>query len=145
MKELKGNSGAHIIINVAPFGVVKKLRQCVAEELKSVNINIGNPESLNELKGAFNNNVSKYLNDFKNLILGLETSDRFQDVMWQCLSCCVYDNKQIKESLFDDIEQAREDYDLIVYECMKENLAPFFSNLIGRLSILGNSKEEVQQ
>lgn len=145
MKELQGNNGAHIIINAAPFGVVKQLRQCVAEQLKAISIDIGNPETLNELKGAFNNNVSRYLNDFKNLILGLETSNRFQEVMWQCLSHCVYDNKQIKESLFDDIEQARNDYDLIVYECIKENLAPFFSNLIGKLSILENSKEEVQQ
>lgn len=142
MKELIGHNGAKIIINPASFALVRRLRQCIANELKNVSIDIGNPNSLNDLKQAFNSNVSKYLNQLKDLILGLETSQQFNDVIWECLSCCVYDNKQIKMSLFDDVEEARQDYDLIVYECLKENLAPFFSSLAGKLSALGTTSEK---
>lgn len=145
MKELKGSHGAKIVINSAPFGVVKQLRRCFANELLKIQIDIGNPESLTQLKQEFGNNVSKYLNSFKNLLLGLEVSKDFEDVMWQCLKECLYDNKVINENLFNDIPEAREDYDIIVYECVKENLGPFFKSLGGLLSTPSPLIEEVQK
>ena len=58
MREIKGSSGAHIIINAAPFAVVKRLRRCFAEEFRRISIDIGNPGSLAEIKEEFGNNVS---------------------------------------------------------------------------------------
>lgn len=143
MKEFNGSNGAKIVINSAPFGVVKKLRKCIAQELKNIQIDIGNPDSLAALKQEFGNNVSKYLNSFKNLLLGLETSQDFEDVMWECLKECLYDHKAITPLLFDDIPEAREDYDRIVYEAAKENLGPFFKSLGGLLSTPNLMTEEV--
>ena len=145
MKEIKGSNGAKIVINCAPFGVVKKLRKCIAQQLKELQIDIGNPDSLAALKKEFGDNVSKYLNSFKNLLLGLEISQDFEDVMWECLKECLYDNKQIIPTLFDDIPEAREDYDKIVYESIKENLGPFFKSLGGLLSTPNLLTEEVQE
>ena len=145
MREIKGSSGAHIIINAAPFAVVKRLRRCFAEEFRRISIDIGNPGSLAEIKEEFGNNVSKYLNNLKDIILGLETSQEFENVMWDCLRDCLYDNKAITPTLFDDLPTVRDDYDLIVFECIKENLSPFFKSLGGLLSIHNGSSEIVQK
>ena len=140
MRELVGQNGVKIVINAASMLVVKKLRKCIASEFLKVNIDIGNPKKLEELKREFEKNISKYINDIKNVILGLELSDQFEDVMWQCLKCCTYDNKQIVPTLFDDIEEARADYDYLVIECLKENLTPFFGRLTGVLSMAGQTR-----
>ena len=145
MKEIKGSTGAKIVINSASFSVVKKLRKCFAQELKNIQIDIGNPDSLDALKREFGHNVSKYLNSFKNLLLGLEMSQDFEDVIWECLKECLYDNKAITPLLFDDIPEARQDYDIIVYECVKENLSPFFKILSGLLSTPSPLIDEVQK
>lgn len=145
MKELTGHNGAKIVINSAPFKVVKQLRKCIAQELKELQIDIGNPDSLLALKKEFGNNVSKYLNSLKNLLLGLETSEEFERVVWLCLQECLYDQKAITPTLFDDIERAREDYDLIVYECVKENLGPFFKSLGGMFATPNLLTEEILQ
>ncbi len=145
MREVKGSEGAKIIINSTSFKNVKRLRRCLAEQLKEVNIDIGNPSSLEEIKQEFNGHVSKYLNNFKNILLGLELSQEFEDVMWDCLKDCVYDNKAITPTLFDDLPEVRNDYDLIVYECIKENLAPFFKSLGGLFAAHDLSNELVQK
>lgn len=140
MRELMGENGAKIVINAAPMLVVKKLRKCIASEFLKVNIDVGNPKKLEELKQAFEKNISKYINDIKNVVLGLELSDQFEDVVWQCFKYCTYDNKQIVPALFDDIEEARVDYDYLVIECLKENLTPFFGRLTGMFSMVGQTK-----
>lgn len=145
MREIRGINGAAIVINPAPFKLVKQLRGCIANELKKIQIDIGNPESLDAIKKEFNGNVSKYLNYIKDILLNLETSENFERVIWDCLKECLYDNKSITQLLFDDIPAAREDYDLIVYECIKENMAPFFKSLGGMLSTLKVSTESVQE
>ena len=145
MREIRGVNGAAIIINPASFKLVKQLRGCIANELKKIQIDIGNPQSLDAIKKEFNGNVSKYLNCFKDILLNLETSESFENVVWNCLKECLYDNKAITPTLFDDIPSAREDYDLIVYECIKENMAPFFKSLGGLLSAPKASTELVQE
>lgn len=131
MKELKGCNGARIVINPAPFKQVKRLRQVIAEELKQHNIDIGNPASLKELFDHVRGNVSEYLNLIKDILLGLETSEKFSEVMWACMLSCTYNDITIKESLFDDLPAAREDYDLIQKEVVQVNLAPFIKPLAG--------------
>lgn len=131
MKEFRGTNGAKIVINEAPMRDVKKLRQVIAKELMKNNIDIGNPRSIQELIGTVNNNISTYLNLIKNILLGLETSDEFNTIMWQCMKICLYDEKTITEQLFDDIPEARSDYDLIQKEVIQVNLAPFMKPLLG--------------
>lgn len=136
MKEFKGINGAKIVINEAPMRDVKRLRQVIAKELMKQNIDIGNPRSIQELIGTVNNHISTYLNIIKNTLLGLEVSEEFNSIMWQCMKICTYDEKTITEQLFDDIPEARVDYDLIQKEVIQVNLAPFMKPLLGMFSTL---------
>lgn len=131
MREFKGINGAKIVINEAPMRDVKRLRQVIAKELMKQNIDIGNPRSIQELIGTVNNHISTYLNIIKNILLGLEVSEEFNSIMWQCMKICTYDDKTITEQLFDDIPEARVDYDLIQKEVIQVNLAPFMKLLLG--------------
>ena len=136
MKEFKGTNGAKIVINEAPMRDVKRLRQVIAKELMKQNIDIGNPRSIQELIGTVNNHISTYLNIIKNVLLGLEVSEEFNSIMWQCMKICTYDDKTITEQLFDDIPEARIDYDLIQKEVIQVNLAPFMKPLLGMFATL---------
>lgn len=145
MKELKGHNGVKIVINPAPFKLVKRLRQCIAKELLKHKVDVGNPTSFDDLKGSIKGNISEYLNIIKDIILGLEVSEDFESVLWECMSECTYKNIAITESLFDDIPTAREDYDLIVMEVIQENLAPFLKSLLGLFAMQEVPTEENQQ
>ena len=131
MKELNGVNGARIELNPAPFKTVKRLRQVLAKELLAHKIDIGNPKSLADLKKQVGNNVSEYVNLIKDVLLGLEVSDEFTSVIWDCLRHCLYNKIAINEQLFDDVPEAREDYDTIVVEVIKLNIAPFMKSLHG--------------
>lgn len=145
MKEFKGTNGAKIVINEAPMRDVKRLRQVIAKELMKQNIDIGNPRSIQELIGTVNNHISTYLNIIKNTLLGLEVSEEFNSIMWQCMKICTYDEKTITEQLFDDIPEARVDYDLIQKEVIQVNLAPFMKPLLGMFSTLNEETTNNQQ
>ena len=69
-------------------------------------------------------------------MLGLEVSEEFNSIMWQCMKICTYDEKTITEQLFDDIPEARVDYDLIQKEVIQVNLAPFMKPLLGMFATL---------
>lgn len=43
---------------------------------------------------------------------------------------------RVEERLFDDVPEAREDYYMIVFECIKENILPFFKGLLSKLKTL---------
>ena len=145
MREFKGINGAKIVINEAPMRDVKRLRQVIAKELMKQNIEIGNPRSIQELIGTVNNHISTYLNIIKNTLLGLEVSEEFNSIMWQCMKICTYDDKTITEQLFDDIPEARVDYDLIQKEVIQVNLAPFMKPLLGMFSTLNEETTNTPQ
>lgn len=131
MKELNGVNGARIELNPAPFKTVKRLRQVIAKELLAHKIDIGNPKTLKDLKKQIGDNISDYVNLVKDVLLGLEVSEEFTDVIYQCMRECTYNKIAINEQLFDDVQEAREDYDKIVMEVIKINIAPFMKPLTG--------------
>lgn len=139
MKQLKGTTGKIITINPAKFKHTKLLRECIARELMKHKIDIGNPKTLEQISKNIKENIGELINLLKDVLLGLETSQEFNNVIWLCLQECTYDNAMITEQLFDDIPEYREDYDLIVMEVVKENLRPFLKSLNG---LLPTTKEE---
>ena len=143
MKEFKGLSGGKIVINCSSMSNVKKLRKALAVELKKVNIDVGDPKNLAELSGTFKD-TNKWINIFKDVLLGLETSESFDNIIMECMKDCTYDNIMITESFFDDKPEARQDYDRIVMEVVKENLAPFLKGVSGMLSQSGMLTENSQ-
>lgn len=138
MKEFKGLSGGKIVVNCSSMHNVKKLRKALAVELKKVNIDVGDPKNLAELSGTFKD-TNKWINIFKDVLLGLETSETFDNIIMECMKDCTYDNIMITETFFDDKPEARQDYDRIVMEVVKENLAPFLKGVSGMLSQNGIS------
>lgn len=131
MKEFKGENGDRIVINTTSMANVKALRKCLAQELLKQNIDITNVESISALKQQMTGAVLIGL--IKNVLCSLECSEEFDRVMEKCLKDCTFRGITISEQLFDDIEEAREDYDKIRLECIKENLAPFFKKVVGLL------------
>lgn len=143
MKEFKSSTGKKIVINCASMKNAKRLRKALANELLKVNIDVGNPKDLSELSNTFKD-TNKWLNIFKEILLGLETSEDFDNVISDCMKECTYDNIMITEDLFDDKPEMREDYDRIVMEVVKENLRPFLKGVSGMLSAVGISTEKAQ-
>ena len=68
------------------------------------------------------------LNTVKNGAFTLLSSQEIEDVLWECFDRCLYNNKKITKSLFDE-EQVAEDYLEIAKEVMVLNLAPFRRSL----------------
>jgi len=140
-KEFKGQSGKRIVINIASFKESAQLKACIAKELLTQNIDLGNADSLAGLKDELNNSVPKLLNTAKNLLLSCEVSEEFNTALFNCLRHCTYDNIKVDERLFDDVPEAREDYYTIVFECIKENILPFFKGLLSKLKTLNPTKD----
>jgi len=145
MREIKGQNGAKIVINASSMKNVKRLRQCIAKELLKHKIDLGNTSSLTDIANTLKDNLPKLINLLKDVLLGMEISEEFETVIYACLSDCTYNNIQIREQLFDDIPEAREDYDRIILEVIKENLAPFTKGLLGTSSISSLMTKESSQ
>ena len=132
MKEFKGCNGAKIVINEATWGDVRKLKKVLAIELLKLGIDIDK-----EFLGQTEENLmvgSKLFQLLKDVYLTLEASDDFNDEIMNCLQYCHYDNIQIKEQLFDDKPEAREDYYDMVIGCLEVNLSPFIKKILSKFS-----------
>lgn len=137
-KEFKGQNGKRIVINTASFKEATALKKAIEKELLKTNVSL-DVKSLQEINEKYS--MIEFLNLAKNFIFSCETSDEFERVLFECLKHCTYDNIQIKEQLFDDVPEAREDYYMIVFECIKENVLPFFKSLLSKFSALKAIKE----
>ena len=132
MKEFKGCNGAKIVINEATWGDVRKLKKVLAIELLKLGIDIDK-----EFLGQKEENLmvgSKLFQLLKDVYLTLEASDDFNDEIMNCLQYCTYDNIQIKEHLFDDKPEAREDYYDMVIGCLEVNLSPFIKKILSKFA-----------
>lgn len=145
MKEFKGCNGAKIVINEATWGDVRRLKKVLAEELLKLGIDLDKGFFGADKKDLFIG--SKLFELIKNVYLTLEASDKFNDEIMNCLKYCTYDNIQIKESLFDDKIEAREDYYDMVIGCLEVNLAPFikkiYSKFMEQMKLSDNDKQEL--
>ena len=147
-KEFKGNSGARIVINSASFKEATALKKCIEKELINAKLpfEIGKVGGISEAATELNKHgLSDLIEMAKNIVLSCDTSEEFEKALFACLKYCLYDNIQIDEQLFDDKKEAREDYYTIVYECVKENILPFFKGLLSKSSILKPIKEKNQE
>ncbi len=132
MKEFKGCNGAKIVINEATWGDVRRLKKVLAIELLKLGIDIDK-----EFLGQSEENLmvgSKLFQLLKDVYLTLEASDDFNDEIMNCLQYCHYDNIQIKEQLFDDKPEAREDYYDMVIGCLEVNLSPFIKKIVSKFT-----------
>lgn len=126
------STGNPVIIHCAPMKDVQRLKQVIFNEVKKSPIGIklvGGDKTLFEKELDFTGVI-----DFiKDTLIGIDTSEEFNDAIFQCLACCTYKKVyKIDEALFDreDIPEARQDYYEIIFACVEENLRPFIQSLI---------------
>lgn len=123
--EYKSESGAKVVINPADWRDAVALKSAIAKELSKSDLSI-DIETISK---------SQDITEFVKLFLVLDSSDVVYAAVFKCLIRCTYKGEKIEEATFEDLE-AREDYYEIVFNCIKENISPFFKGLRSRFSQL---------
>lgn len=148
MKEFNAtNTGNKVIINCAKTREVQRLKQVILNEIKKYPIGV-------KLIGEGPSVLTKELDftgvlDFiKNTLISIDTSEDFNEAIFNCLQYCTYKTVyKINEELFDndEVPEAREDYYEIIVACVEENLRPFVKSLISAWKTHSNITEYVQK
>lgn len=135
-KEVKlQNSGKMLIINTASTAEVKYLKNVLLEEFKKYPLGLkllGNTESVFDKQVDF----TSVFDFIKNVLISVDISETAENAIFDCLKHCVYDRThKVTLDLFDEIEEAREDYYEIIFACIEENLRPFIKSLVSMWKI----------
>lgn len=135
-KEVKlQNSGKMLIINTASTAEVKYLKNVLLEEFKKYPLGLkllGNTESVFDKQVDF----TSVFDFIKNVLISVDISETAENAIFDCLKHCVYDRThKVTLDLFDEIEEAREDYYEIIFACIEENLKPFIKSLVSMWKI----------
>ena len=131
------NTGKSVKINPASFKEAIALKKEVLKCLK--NAGIIEDINIDKLK---NLNVADLFTSLSNLIITMDTSNGFENALFDCLKVCIYDGKYaITSQLFDDKPELQEDYYEIVSKCCEVNLRPFFKSLYSELSTRINAMD----
>lgn len=120
MAEITTKAGADLVIRPASFKDAMALKNAVLKEIAGGDLDLGA-----NIGGA---------EDIVKVFAKVDSSEGVQKALMKCLERCTYDKARITEQLFDDNHKAREDYYEIIIACAKENLSPFFKNLLTGLS-----------
>jgi len=138
MKEFTTENGKkRVVINCATVKEVQNLKKVIFNELKKSPLGLkltGGPDSLFGKEVDF----TGIMDFIKNALIGIDTSEEFEDAIFACLKHCTYDTVyKIDSELFDNdqVPQAREDYYEILYVCLEENLRPFLKSLVATWKI----------
>ena len=123
----KTENNAELVINEAEFEQVMELKKAIQENLKSTNV------SLDSLEGE---DVTSALQKMIDLLLVIDTSERTERAIFECLEYCTYNNAKINKQLFNDLPEARSDYYEIIRGCIEVNLRPFMKSLSSQFPIL---------
>lgn len=134
-KEIKlQNSGKTLIINTASTLEVKILKNVIFAEIKKFPLGIkllGHTESIFDKQIDF----TAVFDFVKDVLISIDTSAEAESAIFECLKYCVYDKvHKVTPELFDEVEDARQDYYEIIYACVEHNLAPFIKSLISMFS-----------
>lgn len=129
------NSGKTLIINTASTAEVKHLKNVLLEELKKYPLGL---KLLGSTTSIFDKQVdfTAVFDFIKNVLISIDISETAEDAIFECLKHCVYDRThKVTVELFDEIEEAREDYYEIILACIEENLKPFIKSLVSMSKI----------
>lgn len=135
-KEIKlQNSGKTLIINTATTAEVKYLKNVLLEEFKKYPLGLkllGNTSSIFDKQVDF----TSVFDFIKNVLISVDISETAESAIFDCLKHCIYDKvHKVTIELFDEIEEAREDYYEIIFACIEENLKPFIKSLVSMWKI----------
>ena len=96
------NTGAKVIINIAPYKKFLALKTAILHEIKE------SPLGVKLIKEQSDKNVLDSKLDFtgfmdflKNSIIGLDISEKVNEALFDCLTNCTYNMQKITLDLFD--------------------------------------------
>lgn len=137
------NTGARVVINPAPFKKVTTLKKVLLQEIKNNVIGLKVAEGNGAILGR-QLEFSGCIDFLKNVIVGADISEDVENAIFECLKHCTYDMHKITPELFDNIQEAREDYYEIIISCIEENLKPFIKSLVSKWKTLAPKLGENQ-
>lgn len=117
-------SGAVLDITLLPFEEAWHVQQLVAKEVERINFD---PRSID-----FSNFMASDVLNLKNPICSILSSQVVIDAAKQCFKKCTYNGLKIDSQTFESRE-ARTDFLPVVFNVLKENISPFFENLLSSL------------
>lgn len=123
MQEVTLLSGNKLNIQTARFGAVQELIRCACREIKKDGLHI-DLESITDGEALA-------------IILSVAGSKEFDDCFWVVANGCLYNGERVNPSLFDDREEAREDFVEIQYKIIEASLKPFGKSLLTILKSKG--------
>jgi hypothetical protein len=140
---------ANIEIRVASFAEAMELKNAIAAVIAKGGVDIsGLPTDENSIKKLMSSEVADVAASFfEPLIKALSAVDsdpRVYKAAFKCLRRCSYDGEMITENTFED-EDARGDYYMVMIDCLKVNLVPFFKGLLSGLKASQNQKNQHQE
>lgn len=127
--EFKTKRGVKVVINESDFRSAMQLKNAMQKACQNENISIGALLSVEKL------------DEVLPTLSTLDSDERLQFVVMECLKTSVYDNKKIDDILFSEVG-AREDYYEIFAACLKVNLCPFFKSLVSEFLRLSQNLEK---
>lgn len=147
MKEFNAtNTGNRVVINVASLNEVIRLKNIITKEIVKSPLGLKIVGNSNDLMDA-NVDITGIIEFVKNVVLGLDGNEEFEQALFVCLRKCTYKTTLIiNQELFDTLcPEAREDYYEIAFACIEENLKPFFKSLVSALKTQLGQNQYIQK
>lgn len=131
-KEIIAENGAVIKIDCASFDNAMSLKNSIVKELASSGIDIKafefNSIAQMEINPELVSSVIKS-------VLFVDCSVSFNDALFKCMERCTYNKEKITKATFEEVE-ARENYYLVAFEVIKENISPFFKGAVSGIKAI---------
>ena len=130
MKKIDLPSGSSLEIYLLPFEEAAFLFRMFSKEMGDLNITIkdfaflGSSKNIDEIEFGF----QEFIN-LKGPLCSLLSNEKLINAGRSCLSKCIYNNLKITNTTFES-EEARGDFYPCIFYAIKENVSPFFGNLL---------------
>lgn len=124
MREITVPSGAQVKIGIAGWDDVMTLKGAILAEAARADIKI-----TMDMAADFD------IGQIAKMAMLVDSSKTVYDALFKCLGKSTYNGQSITKATFEPVE-ARRDYYKIVIEFMKDNLGPFFEEILSGLKPL---------
>ena len=136
-KEFILDSGARMVVTVAPFAQAKGLLNVLLREIKGGAIGGLDVGSIKDVKGLGDlMGRPELLQAIVDGLMSVASSPAVDAAVFECGERAVYENVKVSPRLFDDVTvgaQARQDAFAIYAKIIEVNVGPFFGRLFSGL------------
>lgn len=118
-------------VRPADFEDAMALKDAIGKEIAESKLDV----KLDAIGDMMNQDID--LNGAVSLIAQFMSSKDIREALFKCLRRCTYNNEKITPEFFNNIEN-RKYYYPMAFECIKENIAPFFGKTAFELLGMGD-------